>query len=72
VSDAGEGPVAAHDVSSTVSKEDARDLLDFTRALVEYIFTFTESFRKFQERRAKRHESGALEDGASLEPRADG
>ncbi len=54
------GNEAAHDVTSTVSKEDARDLLDFTRALVEYIFTFTESFRKFQERRARRHESEAV------------
>lgn len=66
------GNEAAHDVTSTVSKEDARDLLDFTRALVEYIFTFTESFRKFQERRAKRHESRALDGGAPIATTADG
>jgi len=48
------GNEAAHDVESEVHKEDARDLLDFTRALVEYIFTFTENFKKFTERRAAR------------------
>jgi hypothetical protein len=47
------GNEAAHDVYAEVSKEDARDLLDFTRALVEYIFTFTEAFARFNERRAK-------------------
>jgi hypothetical protein len=48
------GNEAAHDVAAEVPKEDARDLLDFTRALVEYIFTFTENFKKFTERRAAR------------------
>lgn len=57
------GNEAAHDVTSTVSKEDARDLLDFTRALVEYIFTFTESFKKFQERRAKRSQAVSTGNG---------
>lgn len=56
------GNEAAHDVTSTVSKEDARDLLDFTRAIVEYIFTFTESFKKFQERR-KRRQTVTTENG---------
>lgn len=46
------GNEAAHRVDIVVTKEDARDLLDFTRALIEYIFTFTESFKKFRERRA--------------------
>ena len=41
-------------MAAEVPKEDARDLLDFTRALVEYIFTFTENFKKFTERRAAR------------------
>ena len=48
------GNEAAHDVHVEVSKEDARDLLDFTRALVEYIFTFTENFKRFKDRRAAR------------------
>ena len=48
------GNEAAHDVTAVVVKDDARDLLDFTRALVEYIFTFTENFKKFTERRAAR------------------
>lgn len=48
------GNEAAHDMAEEVPKEDARDLLDFTRALVEYIFTFTENFKKFTARRAAR------------------
>lgn len=51
------GNEAAHDVDARVSKEEARDLIDFTRALVEYIFTLTETFKKFKARRAERKES---------------
>lgn len=46
------GNDAAHDVSVVISAQDARDILDFTRALVEYVFTFRERFAAFQKRRA--------------------
>jgi hypothetical protein len=48
------GNEAAHDVSVTVSAEDASDLLDFTLALGEYLFTFRDKFEQFQKRRSAR------------------
>lgn len=42
---------AAHDVGSKVSREDARDLLDFTLALLEYVWTFRTKFQAFKSRR---------------------
>lgn len=47
------GNDAAHDVNVTISGPDARDILDFTRALVEYVFTFRERFEEFKKRRAQ-------------------
>lgn len=45
------GNDAAHDVSVVIGGPDARDILDFTRALVEYVFTFQERFQAFKKRR---------------------
>jgi len=47
------GNQAAHDVGENISREDARDVLDFTSALMEYVFTFRDRFETFKERRAK-------------------
>lgn len=47
------GNEAAHDVNVQVSREDASDLLDFTEAAAEYIYTFKQKFDEFKERRAK-------------------
>ena len=52
------GNDAAHDVSITVAPEDASDLLDFTLALGEYLFTFRDRFEEFQKRRAARENDG--------------
>ena len=46
------GNEAAHDVEVTISPEDARDILEFTSALLEYIFTFRDRFEEFKKRRA--------------------
>ena len=46
------GNDAAHDLSLTVSKEDARDCLDFVDAILIYVFTLD---RKFQEFKSRRH-----------------
>ncbi|MCS6320219.1 MAG: DUF4145 domain-containing protein [Nitrospira sp.] len=43
--------IGAHATGEKVSKQDARDLLDFTNAICEYIFVLTEQFQKFMERR---------------------
>jgi hypothetical protein len=46
------GNDAAHDVSITIQLEDARDTLEFTRALIEYVFTYRVQFEAFEKRRA--------------------
>jgi hypothetical protein len=45
------GNEAAHDVSVTISAEDAGDILEFTNALLEYVFTFHDRFEEFKMRR---------------------
>jgi len=45
--------IGAHATATKISKDDARDLLDFTQAICEYIFVLTEKFNKFKERAAK-------------------
>lgn len=49
------GNEAAHDVNVRMTREDARDLKDFTKALVEYIFTIQERFDEFTKRRAAKN-----------------
>jgi hypothetical protein len=49
-----QGNEAAHDVRVTTSPEDARDLVDFAHALLEYVFTFNDKFKAFEARKAKR------------------
>ena len=46
------GNEAAHDVRVTVSRDDARDMLDFTKAILDYTFSFRDKFEKFKARRA--------------------
>jgi len=46
------GNQAAHDVDSTIVAQDARDLIQFTEALLEYVFTFRDKFDQFMKRRA--------------------
>lgn len=48
------GNQAAHDVAENISREDARDVLDFTSAIIEYVFTFRDRFEVFKERRARK------------------
>ncbi len=48
------GNEAAHDVTVTTSPEDARDILEFTNALLEYIFTFRDKFEEFKIRRSSK------------------
>lgn len=47
------GNEAAHDLETIMSKEDARDTLDFTEGLLIYIFSLTTRFENFKERRKK-------------------
>jgi hypothetical protein len=45
------GNEAAHDVGVSISEVDAADLLEFTRALMEYVYTFGNRFDEFRARR---------------------
>lgn len=42
------GNEAAYDVNATISSEDAQDVLEFTNALLEYIFTFRDKFEELK------------------------
>ena len=47
------GNEAAHDVDTELTKNDARDALDFTEALLMYVFALTARFLAFQQRRGQ-------------------
>lgn len=46
------GNEAAHDVNIRIKPDDAKDILEFTNALLEYVFTFRDKFEEFKKRRA--------------------
>jgi hypothetical protein len=48
------GNDAAHDVIGVISRDDARDTLDFSGALIEYVFTFRDRFEEFKKRRTSK------------------
>ncbi|MFM9329085.1 DUF4145 domain-containing protein [Paenibacillus mesotrionivorans] len=43
--------IGAHANDEVISKEDAQDLLDFTKAICDYIYLLTEKFKTFMERK---------------------
>lgn len=45
------GNEAAHGVNTQISHQDAKDILEFTHALLEYVFTFQEKYKQFMGRR---------------------
>jgi hypothetical protein len=47
------GNEAAHDTEAPVTKEDARDILDFTEAILIYVFSLTKRFDSLKARRTK-------------------
>lgn len=50
------GNEAAHDVQQTVNAQDSKDVLDFTKAILEYLFVFAAAFESFKKRRENRKE----------------
>ena len=42
---------AAHGVGTSLSREDAHDVLDFTEAIVDYVFVLRQRFEDFKKRR---------------------
>ena len=53
------GNEAAHDIDSEIRKEDARDSLDLTEAILIYIFSLTRRFESFRERRNESNKNQA-------------
>lgn len=47
------GNEAAHDVNVTISQDDARDISEFTIAIVDYLFSYRDQFERFKQRRSK-------------------
>lgn len=45
------GNDAAHDVERTISKTDAQDALEFTKAIIEYLYVFQAAYERFKQRR---------------------
>jgi Domain of unknown function (DUF4145) len=54
------GNEAAHDVDTAVTAEDARDILEFTEALLMYVFTLDAKFRSFEARRKGRTRNSSI------------
>lgn len=48
------GNDAAHDLGVTISPEEARDIMEFTQALLEYVYTFQARFEVFKSRRNRK------------------
>ena len=46
------GNEAAHGVGVTISEADARDILEFTNAILDYLFSYRDRFEQFKKRRA--------------------
>jgi hypothetical protein len=53
------GNEAAHGVNALFSAEDARDIIDFTIGIIDYLFSYRDQFEKFKTRVGQR---GALAD----------
>jgi hypothetical protein len=45
------GNEAAHGIGTTTTGQDALDILEFTNALLEYVFTFRDKFKQWKKRR---------------------
>jgi len=45
--------IGAHVTGEKISKEDAKDLLDFANAICDYVFILTNKFEKFMKRKGK-------------------
>lgn len=50
--------LAAHATEEEISKEDAQDLLEFTKATCDYVFVLTKRFEEFKRRNATRAKPG--------------
>jgi hypothetical protein len=51
------GNEAAHGVGLSIQQPDAKDILEFTNAIMDYLFSFRDRFEEFKKRRSR--DSGA-------------
>lgn len=51
------GNEAAHGAGLTISQTDAKDILDFTAAIMDYMFSYRDRFEEFRARRIKPNQS---------------
>lgn len=54
--------LGAHATTESVSKQDARDVLDFVHAITEYVFVLNEQFDRFMKRRKVEKSEGEDDD----------
>jgi hypothetical protein len=47
------GDDAAHHLDEAITREDANDALEFTRAILEYLYVLEAAFQRFNDRRTK-------------------
>jgi hypothetical protein len=48
------GNEAAHGVGLSIAQPDAKDILEFTNAILDYLFSYRDRFEQFKARRAAR------------------
>lgn len=48
------GNEAVHDLTVAVPADDARDILEFTNALLEYVFTFKDKYEQYRKRQEEK------------------
>jgi Domain of unknown function (DUF4145) len=49
-----DGNLAAHDFNVRITPEDAEDLVDFTEAILDYVFVLRDRFEEYKNRRERR------------------
>lgn len=49
--------IGAHASAENISREDAKDLLDFAEAICEYIFVLNQKYTEFKKRQTKKTSS---------------
>ena len=58
-----DGNLAAHELEARVTREDAVHIVDFTEAILEYVFILSDKFGEYQQLRAKRPRKGRVKKG---------
>jgi hypothetical protein len=66
------GNRAAHDIDTDVSAQDARDISEFTDALIEYVIVSRERFEQFKTRQSSRKSSKVIALASSVVVQAPG